>query len=639
MGGNVVGSQATSSDAEQLYRRRSVQFAEEAARWGRHGRKLAVARGASFLAGAGLLAWAYFDPAVRLAGTVAGALSLLVMLGLAVLDDSLQRLAIHRDHQRRINDWLLARRRRQWQSIPVPQVDVPSHHAATAKDLDVFGRASLFQWVNLAHTPAGLRMLRDWLLEQAAPDEIAARQAAVRALTPDFELREELTLRGHWLAASLAGPDAFVRWAEGQPFLGRRPLLTWVTRVLTLAVLATVLALILGACSANLGGMLILLLILLNLLVSVLFTGHVHDIFNSISSRHREMRHYLALFELIGRVPDDTPRLQSLRRRAITAEHGALHQLNRLRLVIMLANLRHDSLLSILYVFLQATVLWDFHVLFLLERWQRRCAGQVRQWFEALAELESLSSLAGIAFDHPDWCFPEIETGGDPCFRAEGLGHPLLPDTTRVVNDVQVGPPGTVLLVTGSNMSGKSTLLRSIGLNVLLAEAGGPVCAQSLVMAPVTVTTSMRVQDSLEDGVSFFMAELRRLKSIVDQAVDYARRDDRTLLYLLDEILQGTNSVERHVAVARVLAHLVARQSIGAVSTHDLALAQSPELAAACNCVHFRETLHDAASRRQMTFDYRLRPGVATTTNALKLLELVGLLDPEDGRDAGANQR
>ncbi len=191
---------------------------------------------------------------------------------------------------------------------------------------------------------------------------------------------------------------------------------------------------------------------------------------------------------------------------------------------------------------------------------------------------------------------------------------------------MEVGPSGTVLLVTGSNMSGKSTLLRAIGLNAILAEAGGPVCAADLQLPSLTVTTSMRIQDSLEDGVSFFMAELKRLKSIVDQATEFTGRDDRTLLYLLDEILQGTNSVERHLAVARVLSHLVSKGAIGAVSTHDLELAQSSELADCCRAVHFRETLHGDEGRERMTFDYQLHSGVATTTNAMKLLEMVGLL-------------
>ncbi len=176
-------------------------------------------------------------------------------------------------------------------------------------------------------------------------------------------------------------------------------------------------------------------------------------------------------------------------------------------------------------------------------------------------------------------------------------------------------------------MSGKSTLLRAIGVNAVLAQAGAPVCAEQLSMPPVALATSMRVRDSLESGVSFYMAELMRLKEIVDLARDADPTKDRALLYLLDEILLGTNSKERHIAVVRVLRHLLHHGTIGAVSTHDLDLATSQRLAGACRCVHFRETLHDRHAERPMTFDYKLRPGVATTSNALKLLELVGLDD------------
>jgi DNA mismatch repair ATPase MutS len=191
---------------------------------------------------------------------------------------------------------------------------------------------------------------------------------------------------------------------------------------------------------------------------------------------------------------------------------------------------------------------------------------------------------------------------------------------------VELGPAGSFLLVTGSNMSGKSTLLRAIGVNACLAQAGAPVCAERFVMPPLVVTTSIRARDSLEDGVSFYMAELRRLKEVVEQARGAATLNGRRLVYLLDEILLGTNSRERHIAAVRVLAHLLRYDAIGAISTHDLDLATSEPLQAACRCVHFRETLYDDADK-PMTFDYKLRPGLAPTTNALKLLEIVGLHD------------
>jgi DNA mismatch repair ATPase MutS len=259
-----------------------------------------------------------------------------------------------------------------------------------------------------------------------------------------------------------------------------------------------------------------------------------------------------------------------------------------------------------------------------LEWWQTRYGRFARAWFLALGKFEALCSLAAIAHDQPDWAMPEVDVSADR-FHARKLGHPLLPCTTRVNNDVEVGPAGSCLLVTGSNMSGKSTLLRAIGVNAVLAEAGAPVCAEHLAMPPVVLATSMRIRDSLEDGVSFYMAELMRLKEIVDLARNAKPRDNRSLLYLLDEILLGTNSRERHIAVVRVLHYLIQHGAIGAISTHDLDLANTEPLSGVCRSVHFRETLHDQHAKQPMTFDYILRPGIATTTNALKLLEIVGL--------------
>ena len=261
-------------------------------------------------------------------------------------------------------------------------------------------------------------------------------------------------------------------------------------------------------------------------------------------------------------------------------------------------------------------------MLALLERWQREAGPRVRGWLSALGRFEALAALASLRFENPEWTFPVIAKG-EPSYAAKGLGHPLIRDGQRVANDVTLGPPGSFLLVTGSNMSGKSTLLRSIGINAVLAQAGGPVCAESLRMPPVTLGTSILVEDSLAEGVSFFMAELQRIRDIVKEA-DRAKAAGGVLLYLLDEVLRGTNSYERQVAVRRVVLHLLKQGALGAVSTHDLQLAEVPEIAATCVPVHFRETLHPGEDPA-MTFDYAMHPGVATTVNALKLMELVGL--------------
>ncbi len=212
------------------------------------------------------------------------------------------------------------------------------------------------------------------------------------------------------LARSLAGPEAFVRWAEGKPLLQRHPWLKWAAWMLTALSMLAFATFVTGLLSANVSASIVVAALILNVLLSVIFTGAVHDIFDNISTRNGEMRHYLALFELIARVPSRSPRLAAIGEIALKKDHGALHQLGRLRVVVKLASLRHDPLLSILYFGLQATVLWDFHVLWLLERWQRRCCHLVRSWFDALGELEALASLSGLAYNQPDWCFPQVKT-------------------------------------------------------------------------------------------------------------------------------------------------------------------------------------------------------------------------------------
>jgi DNA mismatch repair ATPase MutS len=236
--------------------------------------------------------------------------------------------------------------------------------------------------------------------------------------------------------------------------------------------------------------------------------------------------------------------------------------------------------------------------------------------------------LGGLCYENPDWAFPEITEPETPTLQATGLGHPLLPDGVRVVNDVKVGPPGTFLFVTGSNMSGKSTLLRAIGTNTVLARAGAPVCASTMRLPPLVLETSMRVHDSLEQGLSHFMAELTRLKGVVEAARRVGRDGAGTLLYLLDDVLQGTNTAERRIAARKIIGHLIAEGAIGGVTSHDLALADTEELSGACDPVHFSEQVREAPDGPTISFDYRLRPGVATSRNALKLLQIVGLDEP-----------
>ena len=530
---------------------------------------------------------------------------------------------------RQINEQAIARLKRNWAGLPQTPVAVPSEYQGLAVDLDLFGHASLFHLLCSATTPIGIQVLRDWLLERASPDEIKSRQQAVAELAPHLEFRQTLILNGRLLADRGNTTQRFVDWAEGDVWLSARPWLLWLVRIISATALSIIVLTTCRIISADLGNLAILIVLLLNALITALFGGKVHNIFSLINLRRGEAARYLSMFELMHSMPYTSTKLNALKAETTNLGGGVLHRLRQLNLIATLPMISHNPILCIfVYLPLQFAFLYDFHILNLLEWWQTRYGRYARAWFLALGKFEALCSLAAIAHDHPDWAMPEVNASADR-FHARRLGHPLLPCTTRVNNDVEVGPAGSCLLVTGSNMSGKSTLLRAIGVNAVLAQSGAPVCAEHLVMPPVVLATSMRIRDSLEDGVSFYMAELMRLKEIVDLARNAKPRDNRSLLYLLDEILLGTNSRERHIAVVRVLHYLIQHGAIGAISTHDLDLANTEPLSGVCRSVHFRETLHDQDAKQPMTFDYILRPGIATTTNALKLLEIVGLGENE----------
>ncbi len=516
-----------------------------------------------------------------------------------------------------INEEGLLRLRRDWQALPLREPSTPPPPDSPAGDLDLWGRASLLHLLSTANTPAGQATLQRWLLNPAAPEVIRRRQAAVAELAALIDFRDALAQRGRRMTGAQAQYQGLIAWAEGPRWLAERPWIRWLSRVGPGAALA----LIVAQGAGWIGAPLWLVPVAINMGLSWARGGAVDAILDRVVARQRIFRAYADLFALVEAQSFEAEALRTIQQRLTAGHLRADQQLRRLGRRMPLADFR----MFLFFAPIQWLTLWTFHVLWLLERWQRDAGSSVRRWLDALGELEALAALATMLHDHPDWSLPRIVEDGTPVLHAEQLGHPLLPPATVVRNDVQVGPPGTFLLVTGSNMSGKSTLLRAIGVNVALAQAGGPVCAARMSLPPVEVATCMRVQDSLEQGVSYFMAEIRRLKLVVDRAQAARESRGRALLYLLDEILHGTNTAERQVAARQVIRHLIDLGAIGAVSTHDLTLADAPDLAAASQAVHFTEQFTRGPDGPRISFDYRLRPGLATSTNALKLMEIVGL--------------
>ena len=526
----------------------------------------------------------------------------------------------------------LARMNRQWKDIKAPKIDIPDWFLATSKDLDLLGDSSVFKLLGITRTPLGTETLKNWIIDGALPEEIQLRQAAVEELKTEFDWRLKFRFECEQLADSQSGPSRFVDWAESPSWFSKQAWVLWLARLTAIASVVGIVGAIaglVGVGSAALFGCVLGVACGINFLLSVARAGSIHNVFDQVSSRSNDAARYVTLFDMVADFDAKSDRLKQLQSGFARSGDGAQAKMKKLGSMVGIANLRRSGGLFVFYIILQFLFFWDAHVLDLLERWKAKHGKQARDWFDSLGQTEALVALAKLAGDEPDWVFPTVyEASGDQevVVGGEQVGHPLL-DEGRVRNDVQMGPVGTVLLVTGSNMSGKSTLLRSVGSNVVLAQMGTVVCANNFKCPPVRIETSMRIADSLADGVSFFMAELKRLKEIVDTAKTHASNNPRRLLFLLDEILQGTNSVERQVAVSRVVRKLIDDKAIGAISTHDLDLAETTELAKACQTVHFSEQFVEKDGKKTMTFDYQMKPGIAQTTNALKLLEIVGLGD------------
>jgi len=517
-------------------------------------------------------------------------------------------------HLAEVNRTALARLDRDWDTLPPIALAPVARTHPYALDLDVCGEASLFRLLTTPTIPPGRATLRAWLLGPAYPEEIRRRQTAVEELAPRLEERQTLEATGRMVDS----PDpeamkAFMGWAEARPWLAGRPWLVAGARIFPLLSAGLLWFQFWGPLSRPWW----IFTMAAAFVVANRHKKRIHALMDEASGGQERFGRYAALLGRLMEMEVRAPILQELQEAVRSSPVGAVRELRRLERLAGWADVRLNTMVHQPF---QALLAWDIHVLERLERWKEGSGPHVRRWLEALGTLEALGALAALKGDHPDWSFPILDEDGAPGLRVSGMGHPLLPPSRCVVNDVEVGPPGSFLFVTGSNMSGKSTLLRAVGVNTVLAQAGGPVFASHMRLTPLAVETSMRTTDSLSEGVSQYMAELRRIQQVVEGA-----RQEPRVLYLLDEPLQGTNEAERRVAVQTILGHLLDAGAVGAVATHDLGLDGTPRLGEAARAVHLEGQVRDGDTGPLLSFDYRLRPGRATSTNALALLRAVGL--------------
>jgi hypothetical protein len=474
-----------------------------------------------------------------------------------------------------------------------------------ARDLDLFGKASLFELLCTARTRAGEQALATWLLSAAPVAEVEARHGAVLDLKGRVKLREDLFCLGESVRAGVH-PEKLAKWGEQQPILKS-------TRV---RLVTSLLGIIWIAAMVGWGllgwGTLALAISALNLA----WSHRIYQRLDAAADAIEEAAHDLDILAGVLRIIDEARfsalRLTEIQGRVKHEDYAPADMILKLNRIVNYIESRRNPALRLFDVLM----FWNVQCVFLAESWQQKYGAHIRGWLDAVGEFEALTALAGYAFEHPDDILPEFVERG-PLLEAEGITHPLLPIGKAVRNDVKLGGQLQLIVLSGPNMAGKSTFIRSLGINVVLAQCGAPVRARALRLSPLAVAASICVLDSLSGGTSRFYAEIRRLKVAEDLSGGPV-----PVFFLMDELLSGTNSHDRLEGTKLVVQSLIDRGAIGIVSTHDLALAEIPATlhGRAMNC-HFEDRIEDG----KLIFDYKIMPGVVKTSNALELMRSIGL--------------
>jgi hypothetical protein len=499
----------------------------------------------------------------------------------------------------------LARIEDRWSGLGNPGTELADAHHIYAADLDLFGQGNLFELLSTARTRMGERTLAAWLLSSAPPSTVLQRQQSIAELRDKLDFREDLAVLGETAEAGVR-PEELSRWAESANSLTRR----W---ILPVALLLPVL-LIAAAIFWNVTGMAspFVAVLLLELWVVRLLRKRLTEVLDSTEQAFDKLRLLADLTARLEHEPLNAPLSKQLLERLSSAGVPASRAIARLATTVQFIESRRNPIIQIL----DLPLLYSVHAALAAERWRHDHGRAVAAWLEAIGELEALISLSAYGHEHPEDPFPEL-IDGDASFVGVGLGHPLLPQSTCVRNDVTIDEPTRVLLISGSNMSGKSTLLRTVGINTVLAMAGAPVRAWQLRLSPLQVGANIRINDSLHTGSSRFYAEITRLRQLNDSAL---RKP--SLLFLLDEVLQGTNSRDRLTGAQGVLRALIDRGAIGLVTTHDLALtAIDVGGVERLRNQHFQDEIVDG----RMKFDFKLHEGVVTKSNGIELMRSIGL--------------
>nr|WP_294904286.1 MutS family DNA mismatch repair protein [uncultured Lacibacter sp.] len=478
-----------------------------------------------------------------------------------------------------------------------------------AGDLDVFGRASLYQYINRTYSEQGNRMMADWFLAPAAAETIPARQAAVKELVQQINWRQELQAHGLSHNISIATEKKLEEWLTEPTLFVHKPLWHAVRFLVPVAALGILGCFLFDVITYQR----FLQSLLVFTIIAFAITRMIVPLYRKLNKITGEMEALSNSIACIEQAQFTDQSLVQLKNQFYTEGKKASQQIAALKKIFN----RFDYRLNpVVFVPLNIFLLWDLQQVLQLEIWKQKNNQKINHWFHALAELEVLSSLATLSFNHPHWSFPEVNNS-QPMFIAVQLGHPLIEPGKNVLNDFSTTGKEQINLITGSNMAGKSTFLRSVGVNMVLGCMGAPVCAKQLIISPLKVMSSMRIKDNLEESTSTFYAELKKLKQIID-----AVNNNEPVFLLLDEILRGTNSADRHTGSKALIRQLLHHKATGILATHDLELAKlATEYPAGIHNYHFDVQVN----ADELYFDYKLKEGVCQSMNASILMKKIGI--------------
>lgn len=596
-------------DVDEKYRKRVEENRFKQLELESNSERLSRLRLFIFLGGFALTAFAFSTYDEKVYGAVLAVVSLAVFIFLVIKHEEVINEAKRYRNMVEINEKCILRMEGSWEDFSDDGAEYVNPNHNYTNDLDIFGHASLFQWINTAKSYSGRETLRA-LLENPEKDisSIRQRQDAVKELSSKLDFCQRLQCEGMGDDKLRNDPEDILGYAESRSKFFSKRWLKWVFFVLPGLTILSFFVWYFGRSNFFYAP---LLLLSLQAIIILLGYKKINDVLETVYSYKTKVAVYQRLLEVIEKEEFHDSYLRSLQSTLFHGSETASQDIKRLDSIAGAVGLRYNALVHFVF---NIILLWDFHCALALENWQEKSGISLRLWLNTIGCMEALSSLALISQLNPKWAFPDFSEEMT-LLAAEELGHPLISNQKRVANDFVIN--NQISIVTGSNMSGKTTFLRTIGINLVLAYAGAPVCAKKLKCSLMDIFTSMRIEDDLHGGISTFYAELLRIRMIIENS-----KKEKAMIYLIDEVFRGTNSTDRVIGARNVLLNLDKTWIIGLISTHDFELCNlEKENNSRVKNYHFMETYTD----NKINFDYKIRPGRCTTTNAQFLMKMVGI--------------